>query len=257
MAKKRIDNIAKHKQQPRGPPPKRRTDFSIFLCSSFASEASSDAFAGSSSYARDGLSNVATTGLNKVYHLRKGPSGSTLLPCSNQPDMRTQPSDGHLTGTDLVDLDEHAESASNWDLSAGTREHEDLQILESQATTSTGGCMTPCLNGREADTADGSQDSSKHVSNEKDRVGFRRQLFKSPDKKNISNQQQQSSGRMTSSNSTELEDESSERGRGKRKRKPKLHFDEESNLPLKSARKVRRFRIMRYLGLMAPVGSPF
>lgn len=33
MAKDRIDNIAMYRQQPRGRPPKRRTDFSIFVCS--------------------------------------------------------------------------------------------------------------------------------------------------------------------------------------------------------------------------------
>ncbi|RVW47966.1 hypothetical protein CK203_102275 [Vitis vinifera] len=59
-----------------------------------------------------------------------------------------------------------------------------------------------------------------------------------------------------SSCSSRTEDDSIERGRGKRKRKPKVHFDAVA-LPLKPARKVRRFRIMRYLGLIAPVGSPF
>ncbi|KAG6482488.1 hypothetical protein ZIOFF_059119 [Zingiber officinale] len=45
-------------------------------------------------------------------------------------------------------------------------------------------------------------------------------------------------------------------GRGQRKRKVKVHFDEMSRMPT-SKRKVRRLRIMRYLGLMAPIGSPF
>ncbi|XP_074572015.1 uncharacterized protein LOC141828479 isoform X2 [Curcuma longa] len=45
-------------------------------------------------------------------------------------------------------------------------------------------------------------------------------------------------------------------GRGQRKRKVKVHFDEMSRMP-SPKRKVRRLRIMRYLGLMAPIGSPF
>ncbi|CAH1434236.1 unnamed protein product [Lactuca virosa] len=49
---------------------------------------------------------------------------------------------------------------------------------------------------------------------------------------------------------------SSGRARSKRERKPKVHFDEVS-CPLYTSRKVRRFKIMRSLGLAAPVGSPF
>ncbi|KAL4592111.1 hypothetical protein LXL04_005095 [Taraxacum kok-saghyz] len=49
---------------------------------------------------------------------------------------------------------------------------------------------------------------------------------------------------------------SSGTARSKRERKPKVHFDEVS-YPLYTSRKVRRFKIMRSLGLAAPVGSPF
>ncbi|KAF3335747.1 PWWP domain-containing protein [Carex littledalei] len=51
------------------------------------------------------------------------------------------------------------------------------------------------------------------------------------------------------------EDQSSER-RGKRKRKTKIHFDE-LILSDKPVKRVRTTRIMRHLGLIAPVGSPF
>ncbi|PKA58802.1 hypothetical protein AXF42_Ash000895 [Apostasia shenzhenica] len=47
-----------------------------------------------------------------------------------------------------------------------------------------------------------------------------------------------------------------EGGRGRRRRKLKIHFDEIS-VPDKPARKLRRLKIMRMLGLVAPVGSPF
>ncbi|KMZ62903.1 hypothetical protein ZOSMA_43G00840 [Zostera marina] len=46
------------------------------------------------------------------------------------------------------------------------------------------------------------------------------------------------------------------RGRGKRIPKPKLHFDELTT-PEKPIRKLRRIKIMRYLGLSPPAGSPF
>ncbi|XP_010940548.1 uncharacterized protein [Elaeis guineensis] len=58
------------------------------------------------------------------------------------------------------------------------------------------------------------------------------------------------------SNSSRTKDDNIEEGRGKRKRKMKIHFDELS-FPEKPPRRVRRLRIMRYLGLIAPVGSPF
>ncbi|KAG2406103.1 hypothetical protein LR48_Vigan641s005700 [Vigna angularis] len=51
-------------------------------------------------------------------------------------------------------------------------------------------------------------------------------------------------------------DDFQERRRGKRERKPKVHFDEVT-YPVKSERKLRRLKIMRYLGLAAPIGSPF
>ncbi|XP_072982397.1 uncharacterized protein [Typha latifolia] len=59
----------------------------------------------------------------------------------------------------------------------------------------------------------------------------------------------------TSSAST-TPDNCTEGGRSKRKRKMKIHFDE-LTLAEKPTRRVRRLRIMRHLGLIAPVGSPF
>ncbi|KAK9985656.1 hypothetical protein SO802_030607 [Lithocarpus litseifolius] len=82
------------------------------------------------------------------------------------------------------------------------------------------------------------------------------QLFKSLDGPNHSDQQDQSSGKWTSSISSRAEHDFLVKGRGKRERKRKLQFDEVT-FPLTSTKKVRRFRIMRYLGLSAPIGSPF
>lgn len=52
------------------------------------------------------------------------------------------------------------------------------------------------------------------------------------------------------------DDDAKEEGRGKRKRKTKIHFDEMA-VPDNPVRKNRRLKIMRLLGLTAPVGSPF
>ncbi|GAB4856178.1 hypothetical protein Ancab_039496, partial [Ancistrocladus abbreviatus] len=87
-----------------------------------------------------------------------------------------------------------------------------------------------------------------------------RQLSHHRDELDNSDDHKQSSGsgmdkrKPTSSSRTEGEFE--ETGRGKRKRKPKVHFDEWT-YSIKSGKKDRRFKIMRFLGLLAPVGSPF
>ncbi|KAK4799196.1 hypothetical protein SAY86_024561 [Trapa natans] len=225
MAKYRVDNIAEYRQQARGPPPKRRTDFSFFLCSSSSQDAP-DACMGTSSDARDGLCNVATSRLNKLEDLEEGPRRCTLVTCSSQHDARTHLSNGDLEEIDSVHTSMHTDPFPDRD-AARTQEDDNPGTLEPQ------------------------------VLDDKDETDPHRLLFESPDTKTFSNQQQQSLGGLTLSNPTELEDESSERGRGKRKRKPKVHFDEELDPPLKSVKKVRRLRIMRHLGLMAPLGSPY
>ncbi|KAK4766319.1 hypothetical protein SAY87_007961 [Trapa incisa] len=226
MAKNRVDNIAKYRQQARGPPPKRRADFSFFICSP-SSKGSPVACKRTSSDTRDGLCNVATTGLNKLEEVEEGPRGCTIVPCSSQHDTRIDLSNGHPTENGSVDIKMQTNPFPDRDAAITTQEDDNPLTLEPQ------------------------------VLNVKDETDSQRQLFESPDKKTFLNQMQNSSGGLTLSNSTELEDESSERGRGKRKRKPKVHFDEEQNLPLKSVKKVRRFKIMRHLGLMAPLGSPY
>ncbi|KAK2418266.1 hypothetical protein P8452_62498 [Trifolium repens] len=78
----------------------------------------------------------------------------------------------------------------------------------------------------------------------------------SPDRSAHSNRQERSAGKYTSPSSSGTKNDSQERRRGKRERKPKVHFDEET-YPMKTERKDRRLKIMRYLGLAPPVGSPF
>lgn len=77
-----------------------------------------------------------------------------------------------------------------------------------------------------------------------------------PDGSAYSDQHERSSDKCTSTSTSKTIDNFQERRRGKRERKPKVHFDEVTH-PIKSERKVRRLKIMRYLGLAAPIGSPF
>ncbi|PWA45068.1 HAT dimerization [Artemisia annua] len=66
----------------------------------------------------------------------------------------------------------------------------------------------------------------------------------------------QLSERESSLSSNKAGTNSTGRARSQRERKRKVHFDEVS-CPLYTSRKVRRFKVMRSLGLAAPVGSPF
>lgn len=66
----------------------------------------------------------------------------------------------------------------------------------------------------------------------------------------------QLSERDSSPSSNKAGTNSTGRARSQRERKRKVHFDEVS-CPVYTSRKVRRFKVMRSLGLAAPVGSPF
>ncbi|KAF5473647.1 hypothetical protein F2P56_010247 [Juglans regia] len=116
--------------------------------------------------------------------------------------------------------------------------------------------LEDCFEERSCNPMEDFQDALKQALLGKGCLSSCGELFKSPDDLNDSDQQYHSSEKWTSSISSRAEDDFLERGRGKRERKRKLHFDEVT-FPLMSAKKVRRFRIMRYLGLSAPIGSPF
>lgn len=116
--------------------------------------------------------------------------------------------------------------------------------------------LEDCFQERSCNPMEDFQDALKQALQRKEFLSSCREFFKSPDGPNHSDQQDQSSDKWTSSTSSRAEDDFLERRRGKRERKRKLHFDEVT-FPLTSTKKVRRFRIMRYLGLSAPIGSPF
>ncbi|KAL5709742.1 hypothetical protein ACHQM5_020395 [Ranunculus cassubicifolius] len=76
-------------------------------------------------------------------------------------------------------------------------------------------------------------------------------------KEDLDSSPEKSRSKWSGSSSSREEDDYVERGRGKRKRKPKIHFDEVTTCSRSATKKMRRLRIMRFLGLTPPVGSPF
>lgn len=113
-----------------------------------------------------------------------------------------------------------------------------------------------CLGERSCHPMKEFQEAFKQAIHQKEHQTSSKQLFASPEGPDCFNVQDQSPDAWNSSSSSRTESDYLGRGRSKRKRKPTVHFDE-VNFPLKSAKKVRRLRIMRFLGLAAPVGSPF
>ncbi|KAA8516600.1 hypothetical protein F0562_016894 [Nyssa sinensis] len=113
-----------------------------------------------------------------------------------------------------------------------------------------------CFEERSCNPMEEFQDALKQALYTKEHRSSGRELIGSTDQPNFPNLPDLSPDKWNSSSSSRTESDCLERGRGKRERKPKVRFDEVI-FPLKSARKVRRFRIMRFLGLAAPIGSPF
>ncbi|KAL5743042.1 hypothetical protein ACOSP7_029774 [Xanthoceras sorbifolium] len=116
--------------------------------------------------------------------------------------------------------------------------------------------LEDCFEERSCNSMEDFQDALKQaLSQRKEHISSRRKS-ESPEGSNHPDQQDQLSDKWTSSISRGTGSDLPERGRCKRERKPKVHFDEVT-FPLKSTRKDRRLKIMRYLGLIPPIGSPF
>ncbi|CAL5419842.1 unnamed protein product [Camellia sinensis] len=113
-----------------------------------------------------------------------------------------------------------------------------------------------CFEERSCNPVEEFQDALKQALRQKACQSLGKQFIGSSDDPNCSRQQDQSPDKWNSSSSSRTESDCLERRRGKRERKPKVRFDEVT-YPLQSVRKIRRFRIMRFLGLAAPIGSPF
>ncbi|XP_021290048.1 uncharacterized protein LOC110420941 isoform X4 [Herrania umbratica] len=90
----------------------------------------------------------------------------------------------------------------------------------------------------------------------KEHIKSCRQLPRSHDSSTHSDQQDRKSGKWTSSTSSKTGSNLVKQGGSKKERKPTIHLDD-ATFPSKSAKGARRIKIMRYLGLTAPIGSPF
>ncbi|KAM6593088.1 hypothetical protein CsatA_000791 [Cannabis sativa] len=217
--RKKIDNIPKCSQQPRSSPPKRRTDFSSFFCKS---------------------STLFDSG--SLLH-EKDAEGKELFPnsiirCSKSQEegsgLSSNSTEASLVEVKLVGQDALLESSDNRE---DGKDGSDVSPV-SVALVETHKMWW---------SAEDIQQKERHI--------LSSELIKGPAASNHSDDQDLSSDKSTLS-SSRGEDDIIARGRGKRERKPKLHFDD-ITCPLNPERRVRRLRIMRYLGLTPPVGSPF
>ncbi|XP_057983395.1 uncharacterized protein LOC131168156 isoform X6 [Malania oleifera] len=283
VKKQRIDRLPMCFQQPRSPPRKRRTDFSLFFCSSSASSLTNSFHQVSLleySSGKDGLSNVTVANSDDRMDIGNIVSTCSRIQCKESKDGGR----GFLSNVVEVPIAE-VESVAQKTLSdpsnkrnfdeqqCDTAETLDFTPIKSQITEINDVSITPgsivwaktacqmwwpaeCFEERSSNPMEDFQDALQEALGRKERINSCGQLFGSPNGCSNSNRLDQSSDKWNSSSSSRTEDDFLGKGRGKRKRKPKVHFDEVT-FPLKSVRKVRRFRIMRYLGLAAPIGSPF
>ncbi|KAK7345472.1 hypothetical protein VNO77_16076 [Canavalia gladiata] len=285
-----IDCIPKYSPQPRSSPPKRRTDFSVFTCipSLFNPGSSSD------SYSRVlRLSNGNAKYLQgRKMEIKQFPNG-TLVQCSYSQEQRSVCSTGFsdvlVKGVDSALHNEglYPSSISNslatpqgvvWARTA-SQMWWPAEIMEERSTlsdpTSDGHVLVHFYGNHsrawinpmtdisafedsfEERSINPSKDfhkALKQALHRKEQLSSCRTL--SSDRCSHCNQQNHSSDKWTSCNSSATVDDFLQRGRSRRERKREVNFDEVT-FPLKSERTTRRLKIMRYLGLVAPVGSPF
>ncbi|KAI9086299.1 hypothetical protein K1719_031753 [Acacia pycnantha] len=306
-----IDCIPKHSQQRRSTPPKRRTDFSVFMRNpTCLSNPVSSHGSSSGEFRSDSVStNSSHEDRMKQEQFLEG----TLVKCSGS--LRGENLDAPLTEVESVIGDEALDLGSirdgqrgkNNTLRVSESTSQESPVTDSNCITITPGSVVwaktscqvwwpaeimeerPTLAGQACDghvlvqfygnqpcawidpgkNLSAFEDSFEERSNNptKDFQDALKQALQR--KEQLSSCRKSSSQRTvhldlldhscekwTSSASSKTIDDLKESGRGKRQRKRKLHFDEVASPP-KSERKARRLKIMRYLGLIAPVGSPY
>ncbi|XP_031739028.1 uncharacterized protein LOC101217493 isoform X1 [Cucumis sativus] len=230
-----IDNIPKYSQQRRSSPPKRRTDFSsLFFYSSSIPHQDTAALL------RLSLNEVGSSKL-MVHHsdnTTEELSSSSLVKCSNS-----------------LEVDEGLSLCSSPDEMQSVECHLSNSsckaVSKRKGTSKISFPVGKKLPDSESNSLSGTPENVQLWSTE----SFEERSSNTT----VEFQDQSCADKGSSSNSSRIEDNDlhQDRGRGKRERKPKVPFDEEMTISLKSTRKFRRMRIMRYLGLAAPVGSPF
>ncbi|PON43749.1 hypothetical protein TorRG33x02_333050 [Trema orientale] len=257
---KQIDNIPKCSHQRRSSPPKRRTDFSSFFCCNSFSLSNSGSLLGSSC-AKVLQSDDTSTGL----HERNGEGNevlhSSLVRCSKSEDegsgFSSNSTDASVLEVELVDQNALMESRDHREVGKdssdvlGTLDYTSKKshVAETKALL-VSPTSVACMKAHKM------RWSAEDLQQREHQVLSSEELDKRTAASNYSDELDLSSDKSALSVSSRTEDDILEKGRGKRERKPKLHFDD-ITFSLKPERKVRRFRIMRYLGLTPPVGSPF
>ncbi|XP_019459283.1 PREDICTED: uncharacterized protein LOC109359169 isoform X3 [Lupinus angustifolius] len=285
-----FDMIPKCSQQPRSSPPKRRTDFSVFTSTPRHSSIffNPDSSPGSSSGEIRSSNVIASSLKEKKLGALHFPE-PTPARCSNSHDHR----DASNKKNDIFKMSEstpHGSPVSDSNYFAVTpgsvvwartacQMWWPAEIMEERSTLSDSACdghvlvqfygnrpsawidprtnisaFEDCFEERSTNPSCDFQEALKQALQRKEQLSSSRTL--SSDRSTHSEQQDHSSDKWTSCTSSRIMDDFQERRRGKRERKRKVHFDEVS-FPMKSERKARRLKIMRYLGLVAPIGSPF
>ncbi|KAK1284015.1 hypothetical protein QJS10_CPB21g00283 [Acorus calamus] len=113
-----------------------------------------------------------------------------------------------------------------------------------------------CYEERSSKRSEAFQNALQEALRKLERTNSYKQSDRSSTEQKSPHQQDQSPDKWSSLSSGRIRDCRLEEGRGKRKRKPKIYFDE-STFQVNTVKRVRRLRIMRFLGLAAPAGSPF
>ncbi|EOY08002.1 hypothetical protein QUC31_011049 [Theobroma cacao] len=117
--------------------------------------------------------------------------------------------------------------------------------------------LEDCFEERSCNPMENFQDALKQaLVQRKEHIKSCRQLPRSHDSSSHSDQQDRKSGKWTSSTSSKTGSNLVKQGGSKKEPKPTIHLDD-ATFPSKSAKGARRIKIMRYLGLTAPIGSPF
>lgn len=274
-----IDHIPRCRRKPRTVGlPRRRTDFSLLFPSPLSSSKYNSG-KGSRLGLLDGADKLTVTELGERRDDRKVNDKLIFAACSSSQDTRRQlfsnAIDVHLSGTESLGQDAFFEASGgrnfdkqNWD----TKTKSDLCPKISQVTGSSCVHVAPgsvvwtrtasqdwwpaeCFEKRIDNSSEEFQDALKQALHQREHQSLSKQYSELSDDYNRLIQGCQTPEKWTSS-SSRMESPCVERRRGKRERKPKLHFDEEP-LKLTLPRGVRRIKIMRSLGLAAPVGSPF
>ncbi|XP_052174362.1 uncharacterized protein LOC127789519 [Diospyros lotus] len=256
-----IDHIPKFWQRPRSPGgARRRTDFSIFF-SSYSLFNGPLGLLLESSSSKDKPTIDSIIELEQVRDKRKEILELPEVGCNNFLDKRGQIF-SNVIEVPVVEAESATQNAvlEAWSSRDANKQESDIvSKLEyspekSQITNSSNICTTP--GSTEWDKTAYQLWWPTEALHKSESQSLGKQCVGSSDDPNCSNRRDESPEKWNSSSSSRSESDCLERRRGKRQRKPKVHFDE-VNFHLKSVRRVRRFRIMRFLGLAAPIGSPF